>query len=102
MKQILQKIIDIDNEAKAKVNVQKERLDAINHEIAAEKSLIDERLKNDAQKIIGETEKESLEMYNSVTEKIDSHFNETSQKLKSAFDESHKKWVDEIYNNIIK
>lgn len=101
MQKILQKIIETDRAAKEKVAVQKERLDMINYEIAAEKKLIDDRLHSEAQKEIQATEEASQQRLTKETEKINNNFEETKKRLLNAYNDNHEKWELEIFKKVI-
>ena len=102
MEKILERIIETDRAARDKVSVQKQRLEMINDEIAAEKAHIDEKLQQSANEAIEKTKEETGAKVKSEISRIDAYFNETEAALNKSYDENRDKWIEEIFSAVIK
>lgn len=102
MEKILERIIETDRAAREKVSVQKQRLEMINDEIAAEKAHIDEKLQQSANEAIEKTKDETEAKVKSEISRIDAYFNETEEALNKSYGENRDKWIEEIFSEIIK
>ena len=102
MEKILERIIETDRAAREKVSVQKQRLEMINDEIAAEKAHIDEKLQQSAHEAIEKTKEETDAKVKSEISHIDAYFNETEEALNKSYGENRDKWIEEIFSEVIK
>ena len=102
MEKILERIIETDRAAREKVSVQKQRLEMINDEIAAENAHIDENLQQSANEAIEKTKEETDAKVKSEISRIDAYFNETEEALNKSYGENRDKWIEEIFSEVIK
>lgn len=102
MEKILEKIFETDKIAKEKVGVQKERLSMIEEEIAAEKNSIDRKLQENSKKAVEHAKSEMETKLTRETQRIDAHFEETKEQLNASYEQNHEKWVNDLFEEVIK
>ncbi len=102
MDKILEKIIETDRQAREKVNTERQRLAAINDEIAEAKADFDKSLQNDAEKAIEQTKKQMEQKLSSETERIDAYFTAACESLNKAYCDNRERWTQEIFEAVTK
>lgn len=102
MDEILERIVDTDRAAREKVSARRQRLEAINDEIACARDEIDRKLREEAQSSVERTKKQTDEKMKSETERIDRYFETTRAGLSASYEENREKWVNEIFAEVTK
>ncbi len=102
MKEILEKIIETDKNAREKVAVQNERLAMIEEEIASEKIGIDRYFEKKAKEEIEKAKSAMQEKLKSEIKRIDKNYESTEKKLKKKYEENHTQWVNDVFDAVTK
>lgn len=102
MKNIIQKLVEVDKLATLKVTASKDEYESLNISTIDEQNRLNELKINEKKALVDKTKKQLNQDNEKEMEKIELEFNQSIQSLEDTFNTNKKQYVNEIVNRITK
>ncbi|MCR4593493.1 MAG: hypothetical protein K5761_00370 [Clostridiales bacterium] len=102
MDDTIERIIKTDESVRTAISEKRHRLDYIQDEITAAQKEADKELSAELEKNLKKYEKESEKRLETEKAEIDEKYKNIEENLHNSFEESREKWVDELFERVLK
>lgn len=102
MKNIIQKLVEVDKLATLKVTASKDEYESLNISTIDEQNRLNELKINEKKALVDKTKKQLNQDNEKEMEKIELEFNQSIQLLEATFNANKKQYVNEIVSRITK
>lgn len=102
MKNIIQKLVEVDKLATLKVTASKDEYESLNISTIDEQNRLNELKINEKKALVDKTKKQLNQDNEKEMEKIELEFNQSIQSLEDTFNTNKKQYVNEIVSRITK